>query len=39
MGKSARKGKQKAVSYAEVDSDIDMQEEDRRVERCKGELL
>ena len=37
MVNSARKGKQKAVSYAEVDSDVDMQWEDRQVQARKGE--
>lgn len=38
MAGSRRKSKAAAISYQEVDSDIDMQDEDRQVEASKGEL-
>lgn len=38
MAGSRRKGKAAAISYQEVDSDIDMQDDDRQVEASKGEI-
>ena len=38
MAGSRRKSKANTISYQEVDSDIDMQHDDRQVEASKGEL-
>jgi len=38
MAGSRRKGKSAAISYQKVDSDIDMQDDDRQVEASKGEF-
>lgn len=38
MAGSRRKSNATTISYQEVDSDVDMQDEDRQVEASKGEL-